>query len=69
MFNKRGVTSRPCFAGGTIEKQLSEKYKEYANKIRFIYPVVSSVFEQLSEEYAQYGKNEDSKDRIEEINC
>lgn len=69
MFNKRGVTSRPCFAGGTIERQLSEKYKGYAGKIRFLYPVVAKIFDQIGEEYAQYGKNEDYRDRIEEINC
>lgn len=68
MFNKRGVTSRPCFSGGFIEKGLSEKYKGYADKIRCSYPVVAKIFEQLSEEYMQDGKREDAKDMIEEIN-
>lgn len=69
MFNKRGVTSRPCFSGGFIEKDLSEKYKGYADKIRYFHPVVAKIFDNLSEEYACLGKNEDNKDRIEEINC
>lgn len=69
MFNKRGVTSRPCFSGGFIEKDLSEKYNGYADKIRYFYPVVAKIFYNLSEEYACLGKNEDNKDRIEEINC
>ncbi|MCQ2314506.1 MAG: hypothetical protein MJZ56_04970 [Bacteroidales bacterium] len=69
MFNKRGVTSRPCFSGGFVKNSLSEKYKGYADKIRCLYPVVAKIFDNLSDEYACLGKSEDSNDRIEEINC
>lgn len=69
MYNKRGITSRPCFSGGFIEKKLSEKYNGYADKICCFYPVVAKIFDNLSDEYACLGKEKDNKDRIEEINC
>ena len=67
MFNKRGVTVRPAFAGGTLERTESAKYKSYADKVRFMYPAISRMFDALSAEYADMALQEDARVKIEKM--
>lgn len=67
IFNKRGVTVRPALEGGTLEKAESLKYKTYANKIRFTYPVIAEIFDTLSSEYADMAYKEDTRTKIEKM--
>ena len=50
-FNNRGMTSRLPYDGGQIERTRSEKYKKYADKTRYTYPDVASIFDSLSRDY------------------
>ena len=45
LYNKRGVTVRPAYEGGTLEKNEANKYKKYADKIRYTHPIVCSIFD------------------------
>lgn len=49
--NNRGMTTRMPYDGGQIERTRSEKYKKYADKIRYTYPDVASIFDSLSRDY------------------
>ena len=58
---------RPALEGGTLEKAESLKYKTYANKIRFTYPVIAEIFDTLSSEYADMAYKEDTRTKIEKM--
>lgn len=47
-FNTRGMTSCLPYDGGRIERTRSEKYKKYADKTRYTYPDIASIFDSLS---------------------
>ncbi len=67
MFNKRGVTVRPAGEGGSLEKAESVKYKQYANRVRFSYPVIARIFDNLSAEYQEMAIKEDKRTKIEKM--
>lgn len=69
MHNKRGVTCRPAFSGGCIERQLAEKYAKYAKRARNIAPTVADLFDKLSQDYNRDARWEDTMDRIAETDC
>ena len=66
-FNKRGVTVRPAGEGGNLEKMESMKYKRYADKVRFSYPVIAGIFDNLSAEYQEMSIKEDKRTKIEKM--
>ena len=66
-FNKRGVTVRPAGEGGSLEKAESLKYKRYADKVRFSYPVIAGIFDNLSAEYQDMSIKEDKRTKIEKM--
>ena len=66
-FNKRGVTVRPAGEGGALEKAESLKYKRYADKVRFSYPVIAGIFDNLSAEYQDMSIKEDKRTKIEKM--
>lgn len=66
-FNKRGVTIRPAGEGGSLEKAESLKYKRYADKVRFSYPVIAGIFDNLSAEYQDMSIKEDKRTKIEKM--
>ena len=67
LYNKRGVTVRPAYEGGTLEKNEADKYKKYADKIRYTHPIACSIFDDLSRDYYQIAKNEDIRVKIEKM--
>lgn len=67
IFNKRGVTVRPAGEGGNLEKAESLKYKRYADKVRFSYPVIANIFDNLSAEYQDMSIKEDKRTKIEKM--
>lgn len=67
LYNKRGITVRPAYDGGTLEKNEANKYKKYADKIRYTHPIVSSIFDDLSGDYNRMARTEDTKAKIEKM--
>jgi hypothetical protein len=67
IYNKRGVTVRPAFEGGTLEEIEASKYKRYADKVRFTHPIVCRLFDDLCKEYKQMAKDEDDRVEIEKM--
>ncbi len=67
LYNKRGITVRPAYDGGTLEKNEANKYKKYADKIRYTHPIVCSIFDDLSSDYNRMAKTEDTKAKIEKM--
>lgn len=66
-YNKRGVTVRPALEGGTLEFREAQKYKRYADKVRYTHPIVSRIFDDLSTDYDYRAKEEDAKAKIEKM--
>lgn len=67
LYNKRGVTVRPAYDGGTLEDNESKKYKKYADKIRFTHPTVCRIFDELSDDYNRMARLEDTRSKIEKM--
>lgn len=67
LFNHRGVIVRPAGEGGNLERMESMKYKRYADKVRFSYPVIAGIFDNLSAEYQDMSIKEDKRTKIEKM--
>ena len=69
LFNKRGVVAKSCFEGGSKERSLADKYKNWAEKIQFLWPETASILENLAMQYDQIAEGEDVRvdfDRIKD---
>ena len=49
--NHRGKIVQTAGEGGNLEKAESMTYKRYVDKVRFSYPVIAGIFDELSAEY------------------
>ena len=67
LYNKRGVTVRPAFEGGSLEDEESRKYKKYADSIRYTHPVVCRIFDNISNNYHRMAESEDKRVKIEKM--
>lgn len=66
-FNNRGMTSRLPYDGGRIERTRSEKYKKYADKTRYTYPDVASIFDSLSRDHEYDAHRMDNQAELAKI--
>ncbi len=60
LYNKRGVSTRGVFDGGDQERTLMESYQTLSDKTALSYPVISSIFRRLAQEYEREAKREDN---------
>lgn len=67
IYNKRGVTSRPALEGGSLEHRESQKYKKYADRVRYTHPIVCRIFDDLSNNYRYMAEAEDKRVKIEKM--
>lgn len=62
VYNSRGVHFRE--PGGNQERELSRKYRAWAEKLHFKYPFVGSVIEDIAKTYELQALREDSEEKI-----
>lgn len=67
IINKLGVTIRPASQGGKLEQKESSKYKRYADKVRFSYPIIANIFDSISREYSTMSAQEDTRTLIKKM--
>ena len=68
MWNKRGVTVRGAFDGGSIEHERAEYFGELASELMCDYPNVAEVFQRLQNDYGRLGNRHDEmaeRDRLD----
>lgn len=61
VFNARGVVSRDLEEGGEQERELSARYRVWAQRWHFEYPFVAGILERIGDRYEQDAKREDSE--------
>lgn len=59
--NKRGVTSRSPWDGGSQERDLAEHYRQHAEKLHHSQPNVANLLEEIARGYERDGKREDTE--------
>ena len=64
VYNGRGVVSRGLDEGGKQERELSEKYRAWAQRLEFDYPYVANILESIAKHYDRYAEREDSQVRV-----
>lgn len=67
IYNKRGVIRRLALEGGALEHKESQKYKKYADRVRYTYPIVCRIFDDLSNDYHYMAESEDKRVKIEKM--
>lgn len=67
MFNKRGFTSRGGYEGGDIERNNATYFEGLSEKCQPLYPNVSKVFKNLSEQYTRMAKEMDDEATIAKL--
>ena len=67
LFNRRGMTTRGPFEGGTIEHHHIQTFVKYRDKARYYSPRLVRIFESLIQEYQQRAEEEDNRARFLDI--
>lgn len=65
--NKSGFTGRSQFAGGTIEKNKSAKFKNLADLHKYKHRNLSQIFSDISERYLQIGRHHDNQSERDKL--
>ena len=61
VYNARGVHSRSLDEGGKQERELSARYRGWAEQLAFDYPYVASILERIAKGYDRDAEQEDSE--------
>ena len=64
LFNRRGMTTRSPFEGGTIERHHIQTFTKYRDKARYHSPRLTHIFENLIKEYQQIAEKEDNEAKL-----
>lgn len=67
LFNRRGMTTRSPFEGGTIERHHIQTFTKYRDKARYHSPRLTRIFEKLIKEYQQMAEKEDNEAKLLDI--
>jgi hypothetical protein len=67
IFNQQGMTVRGPYEGGDIERNKSDIYRKIAEDLRFKYPVMSEIYDDLSKQYKSDAKIEDMHAEITDM--
>ena len=62
--NARGMVSRSPEEGGEQERELSAKYRVWAQRLAFDYPFVAGIVERIAKSYDRDAEREDSEVRL-----
>ncbi|MBN2080762.1 hypothetical protein JW859_01010 [bacterium] len=66
ILNTRGMVSKSLGEGGKQERVLSDKYTQYADKLRSRWPRISAVLRGVAKSYKLQAKREDERSTLEE---
>ncbi len=58
-YNSRGVYTKSLTAGGVQERNLAERYQEYANQLRNRRPRTAAMLERIAQRYNREARRED----------
>lgn len=61
IYNKRGTVTKSLYEGGRQERELAEKFRQYANKWAIRYPRTAGVLTKIAEGYENEAKREDKE--------
>lgn len=64
LYNRRGMTTRSPFEGGTIERHHIKTFTKYRDKARYYSPRLVNIFEGLIKEYQQMAEKEDNEAKL-----
>lgn len=59
IINKRGVYKKSCYEGGVQERELSERYRGYANALERLWPKTAGVLHEIADSYSRDADRED----------
>ena len=64
VYNGHGVVSRSLEEGGKQERELSAKYRAWAERLAFDYPYVANILERIAQGYDRDAEREDSEVQV-----
>jgi predicted transglutaminase-like protease len=59
--NKRGVTSRGMLDGGTLERNIAKKYREWADATKIEWPKTSSLLKEIARSFENTARFQDEQ--------
>lgn len=65
-FNSRGIVSRAPYEGGRQERELSDRYRENAQKLELTYPRTAGILRELANDYDRLAQGEDRRAELQE---
>ncbi len=67
IFNSRGLTTRAFAEGGDQERSLVALFSGYRDKVKFKYPRLAKIFNNLIQEYERFAHHEDCVAQLEDL--
>lgn len=65
-YNMRGVYSKSLYEGGTQEREIARRYKEWSHATS-AYPITSMLLDRIAESYEQDAAREDERARLDKL--
>ncbi|MCU4137456.1 MAG: Plasmid maintenance system antidote protein VapI [Thermodesulfobacteria bacterium] len=56
IYNQHGIVSKSLGEGGKQERELAEKYNQFAEALKFKYPRTAAMLKRIAEGYIQQGR-------------
>jgi hypothetical protein len=66
IYNNRGVVSRSIGEGGAQEREISERYLDYARKLSDNWPRVARLMKKIADGYKLDARREDKRSELDE---
>ena len=67
VYKKRGIIRKSLFEGGKQERELAEKYREYAHKCSIQFPKTASLLKKIADTYETEAKHADFEAEIMQL--
>jgi hypothetical protein len=66
VYDSRGVVTRDIGAGGVQERQLAQRYRQYASTLADAWPRTARVLKHIAEDYEADARSEDVRAELDE---
>ncbi len=67
VFNQRGVVIKPLGGGGKQERELAERYNQFANKLNFKWPRTAAMLRRMAQGYLRDANREDFGSELNDL--
>lgn len=67
IYNQRGIVAKSLGEGGKQERELAEKYNQFADALKLKWPRTAAMLKRIAKKYVHYARMEDSRSELDDL--